>query len=122
MMNLKKFLLAVSLAAILLCGGYAALLMGQSAPTYDGSNADVTALYEDHQSYDNSRADGAAAIIVNEDLDKTVSDNVVFSVVFNFRGYDTLGESFILITAITGSLVILRKTASSHHKRKEDDA
>lgn len=34
---------------------------------------------------------------------------MVASIVFNFRGYDTMGESFILVTAVTGSLVILRK-------------
>ena len=35
---------------------------------------------------------------------------LLFSIVFNFRGYDTLGESFILIGALAGCLVILRKT------------
>lgn len=46
---------------------------------------------------------------MKNNLDKTVSHNVVASIVFNFRGYDTMGESFILVTAVTGSLVILRK-------------
>ena len=84
--------------------------MGGSAPTYDGTKADVLGLYENNAGYDNSKADGAAAIIVNENLEKTASDNVVFSVVFNFRGYDTLGESFILIAGVAGCLVILRKS------------
>ena len=75
-------------------------------------------LYEDPSSYDNTQADGAASIMVNENLEKTAADNVVFSVVFNFRGYDTMGESFILIAAIAGSLVILRKAA--HSVKKED--
>ncbi|MCD7760279.1 MAG: hypothetical protein LUH16_00655 [Clostridiales bacterium] len=110
-MKLKKILLAASLAVLMVCGVYMAVLMGTSEPTYDGSNTDLLALYEDPESYDNSDADGVAAVIVNENLDKTTALNVVFSVVFNFRGYDTMGESFILIASIAGCLVILRKAA-----------
>ena len=64
-------------------------------------------------------------VIVNENLDKTAAQNVVFSVVFNFRGYDTMGESFILIAAIAGSLVILRKSAKAEKEapeQKEEEA
>ena len=88
---------------------YAAGIMYQSGSTYDGSKTDVIALYENPQEYDVSNPDGVADIIVKNNLDKTVSHNVVASIVFNFRGYDTMGESFILVTAVTGSLVILRK-------------
>ena len=97
MSKTKKIVLAISLVVILACGVWASVVMGGSAPTYDGSHVDLVELYENNSAYDNSKADGAAAIIVNENLEKTASDNVVFSVVFNFRGYDTLGESFILI-------------------------
>lgn len=109
MTAVKKTVLALSLIVLLACGVWAGVLMAKSDPTYDGSAVDLVNLYQDPSSYDNSTADGAAAIIVNENLEKTAADNVVFSVVFNFRGYDTLGESFILIAAIAGSLVILRK-------------
>ena len=108
MSKTKKIILALSLIVILACGVWAAVGMAQSAPTYDGTHMDLVDLYENNSNYDNSKADGAAAIIVNENLEKTAADNVVFSVVFNFRGYDTLGESFILIAAIAGSLAILR--------------
>ena len=43
--------------------------------------------------------------------------NNVAAVVFDFRGYDTLGESFILLTAIAGSFVIL---AMSHHGEEDE--
>ena len=122
MSKTKKIVLAISLVAILACGIWAAVLMGMSEPTYDGSHMDLVDLYENNSNYDNSTADGAAAIIVNENLEKTAADNVVFSVVFNFRGYDTLGESFILIAAIAGSLAILRVTAKKAHKREEEQA
>ena len=118
MSGTKKLVLALSLAVLLICGIVAGGRMANSSPTYDGTNTDLVGLYEDPSSYDNTQADGAAAIMVNENLDKTAADNVVFSVVFNFRGYDTMGESFILIAAIAGSLVILRKAA--HSVKKED--
>ena len=113
-MNLKKTLGAIALVAILVCGIYAGGAMYQSGPTYDGSKTDVVALYENPNEYDTANADGIADVIVKENLDKTVAENVVFSVVFNFRGYDTMGESFVLIAASTGAIAVLRKT-----KKKE---
>lgn len=123
-MKRKQILFTVSMVIFLLCGVYVSVLMAQSEPTYHGENTNVLALYEDPESYDNSQADGVASIIVNENLDKTAAQNVVFSVVFNFRGYDTMGESFILIAAIAGSLVILRKgvkKGESQPERKEGE-
>lgn len=120
MSKTKKIVLAISLVVILACGVWASVLMGGSEPTYDGSHMDLIDLYENNSNYDNSTADGAASIIVNENLEKTAADNVVFSVVFNFRGYDTLGESFILIAAIAGSLAILRKSSKKEHGEEVD--
>lgn len=108
-MNLKKALGAIALLAILACGIYAAGAMYQSGTTYDGSKTDVVELYNEPQNYDTTNPDGIADVIVKENLNKTAATNVVFSVVFNFRGYDTMGESFILVAAISGSVVILRK-------------
>lgn len=115
MSKTKKIVLALSLVVILACGIWAAVVMAGSTPTYDGSHMDLIDLYETPSNYDNSTADGAASVIVNENLEKTAADNVVFSVVFNFRGYDTLGESFILIAAIAGCLAILRKVTKNNH-------
>ena len=39
---------------------------------------------------------------------KTGSANLVTGVVFDFRGYDTLGEAVVLVTAVLGVLTILR--------------
>lgn len=47
-----------------------------------------------------SYVEGAAA--------KTGSANLVTGVVFDFRGYDTLGEATVLVTAVLGVLTILR--------------
>ena len=105
----SKPVLAVSLLLILCIGLAAAIRMAGSAPTYDGRGTDVAALQQDAHAYDDSNADGVAAVMVDENNEKTAADNVVYSVVFNYRGYDTLGESFILIGAIAGTTAILRK-------------
>ncbi|WP_040211298.1 hydrogen gas-evolving membrane-bound hydrogenase subunit E [Clostridium polynesiense] len=52
---------------------------------------------------------GIASIITKETVEKTGAINSVTAIVFDFRGYDTLGESFVLFTAVSGTAVILRK-------------
>lgn len=49
-----------------------------------------------------------AAAYVEGAAEKTGSANLVTGVLFDFRGYDTLGEAVILITAVLGVLTILR--------------
>lgn len=39
---------------------------------------------------------------------KTGSANVVTSVVWGYRGYDTLGEATVLFTAVVGVLMVFR--------------
>ncbi|MCK7535773.1 MAG: hypothetical protein MZV63_34675 [Marinilabiliales bacterium] len=41
-------------------------------------------------------------------LERTGSANLVTGVVFDFRGYDTLGEAVVLVTAVLGVLTILQ--------------
>lgn len=117
---MKKFLTWVCLAVFLLVGINAAVTMASLPRTYDGSQANVPVyeLRRDPASYDDSTADGAAAGIVQQNLDKTHAVNDVTSVVFDFRGYDTMGEAFILITAVAGSMVIL--FTHKEKKGKED--
>ena len=116
---MKKFLTWVCLAVFLLVGINAAVTMASLPRTYDGSQANVPVyeLRRDPASYDDSTADGAAAAIVQQNLDKTHAVNDVTSVVFDFRGYDTMGESFILLTAIAGSYIILKNI-----KGREEEA
>jgi len=40
--------------------------------------------------------------------ERTGSANLVTGVVFDFRGYDTMGEAVVLVTAVLGVLTILR--------------
>ncbi len=115
---MKKFLTWVCLAVILFAGVYASVTMAAMPRTYEGQNAAVSVyeLQQNPSAYDDSKADGAAAAIVQENLDKAHAVNDVTSIVFDFRGYDTMGEAFILITAVAGSMVIL-----FNKKEKEDE-
>jgi multicomponent Na+:H+ antiporter subunit B len=45
---------------------------------------------------------------INGAVEKTGSVNLVTGVIFDFRGYDTLGEATVLVTAVLGVLTILR--------------
>jgi len=55
--------------------------------------------------------------IIDNAQEETASNNVVASVVFDYRGFDTLGEATILFTAVTGVLLLLRTV-----KRKEESS
>ena len=114
---MKKFLTYVCLAVFLFAGVYASITMAQMPRTYDGTQANVSVyeLQQNPDSYNDATANGAADAIVQQNLAKTHSVNDVTSIVFDFRGYDTMGEAFILITAVAGSIVIL-----SNGKKKEE--
>jgi|Deesub1362A_J573_1020465.scaffolds.fasta_scaffold00578_23 multisubunit Na+/H+ antiporter MnhB subunit len=45
---------------------------------------------------------------INNAQNETASNNVVTSIVFDYRGFDTLGEATILFTAVAGVYVLLR--------------
>lgn len=123
-MKAKRIVALVSLLVILVAGIFAAINAAGLERTYDG-NRDAAKLYVDHQAGvklvvgdENSIAD----VIVKQNLSRdegvgTMAQNNVAAVVFDYRGFDTLGESFILLTAIAGSFVILSRVK----KKKEDE-
>jgi multisubunit Na+/H+ antiporter MnhB subunit len=55
--------------------------------------------------------------IIENAQEETGNNNVVTSVVFDYRGFDTLGEATILFTAVTGVLLLLRTA-----KRREESS
>ncbi|MBQ3703784.1 MAG: hypothetical protein II885_13675 [Oscillospiraceae bacterium] len=116
---MKKWLTYVSLGAILFFSVFGALTLAGMERTYEGQAAPVSVydLQQNPESFDDSFASGAADAIVQQNLAKTHAVNDVTSIVFDFRGYDTMGEAFILVTAVTGSAVILFKKKAG----KEDD-
>ncbi|MBQ3578496.1 MAG: hypothetical protein II974_07510 [Firmicutes bacterium] len=114
---MKRFIALFSVL-VLLAAGVTAMRYDYEnvAITYDGSDTKVENLYNDPYKYNTSDPDGVADIIVKTNLEKTMAANNVAAIVFDYRGFDTIGESFILLAAIAGSFAILR-TAN----RKEDD-
>lgn len=116
---MKKFLTWVCLGIFLFAGVYASLTMAAMPRSYEGQNAPVSVyeLQQNPAAYDDSQADGAAGAIVQQNLDKAHAVNDVTSIVFDFRGYDTMGEAFILITAVAGTMVIL----FNKKDKKEDE-
>ena len=118
---MKKFLTWVCLGIFLVAGVYACVTLSAMPRTYEGQNAAVSVyqLQQDPASYDDSTADGAAAAIVQQNLEKAHAVNDVTSIVFDFRGYDTMGEAFILITAVAGSVVILYTKKKKEEKHDE---
>ncbi len=44
----------------------------------------------------------------NSTSDETATNNVVSAVVFDYRGFDTLGEATVLFAAVTGVMMALR--------------
>lgn len=117
---MKKTLTWLCLGIFIVAGFYAAATMSNMPYTYSGDEAAVSVyeLYQDPESYDDSQVDGAAGAIVQQNLAKTHAVNDVTSIVFDFRGYDTMGEAFILITAVAGATVIL---FTKDDKKKEEE-
>ena len=111
----------IALAIVMIAGMVCSVQLNQADPTFNG-NVNVAALEQDPSAYDLADADGAAYVIVSENLERTNAKNVCFSVVFNFRGYDTMGESFILIAALAGSLCILRQPKKKKQIPAEKEA
>ena len=114
-------LAVAALLVILIIGAVCAAGLDKQAPPFAG-DVDVYALQENPEAYDLTGADGAAHVIVSKNLAETDAKNVCFSVVFNFRGYDTMGESFILIAALSGSLCILRTPKKLKKNSKKEAA
>ena len=115
---MKKWLTYVSLGLILFFCVFGARTMAGWERSYEGQDAAVPVyeLQKNPAGYDAEFATGAADAIVQQNLEETHAVNDVTSIVFDFRGYDTMGEAFILVTAVTGSAVILFKKKSE----KED--
>jgi len=54
-------------------------------------------------------------IIVDKTISQTGAINSVTATVFDFRGYDTLGEAVVLFTAICGVAAVLRVNKKGVH-------
>lgn len=62
------------------------------------------------------RNDGSNEEIIEKTVEETNAQNSVSAIVFDFRGYDTLGEAIVLFTAVCGTYTILRSNKSGGKK------
>ena len=120
---MKKFLTYLCLGVFLFAGVYASIGMAELPRTYDGTKAPVSVyeLQQNPEAYSLEGVDGAAAAIVQENLAETHAINNVTSILYDFRGYDTLGEAFILITAVAGASVILYNGKKKEKEEPKDE-
>lgn len=132
---MKKVAILLALVIFLGAGiGAVANLKDNFAVTYNAQEVgtDAAKLVDDYTEFESDKnpdekaeserklpdaPDGIASIIVTTDLSETESINDVAPIVFDYRGYDTMGESFILLTAIAGSFIILKNM-----KGREEEA
>jgi len=47
--------------------------------------------------------------IIENTQEETGADNGVTAVVFDYRGFDTLGEATVLFTAVAGVIILFRR-------------
>lgn len=105
---MRKFFIYFSLAIFTTMGIYVMTTASSLPRTYDGKNTNVYELQRNPKDYSIENPDGVSEVIIKENLDRSGAVNAVTAVMFDFRGYDTLGEAFIFLTAITGVTLILR--------------
>ena len=89
---MKQFLRIAAVLVFLFAGCAAALSLARDlTPTTGEAPPDVYALMQDPDSYRPDGADGVAEIITGTGLAETRAVNNVAAVVFDYRGFDTLG-------------------------------
>ncbi len=59
--------------------------------------------------FDEDNAPEMDQYIIDNTQSETGADNGVTAVVFDYRGFDTLGEATVLFTAVAGVILIFRR-------------
>lgn len=63
--------------------------------------------------------EGSSKEIINKTTEETKAQSTVSAIVFDFRGYDTLGEAIVLFTAVSGTYTILRSNKAGGKKSEK---
>ena len=66
-------------------------------------------LHEDNHQFGNPVNTEMDQYIIDNTQNETGADNGVTSVVFDYRGFDTLGEATVLFTAVAGVVLVFRR-------------
>ncbi len=117
-MKAKKIVALIS-CVVILAAGVVAVVYGYNY--FRATNIEVTQNSDGTYKYSRIEPDSVVDIIVEKDVAEAKAVNNVAAIVFDFRGFDTLGESFILLTAIAGSFVILARNKKVKKEDKTDE-
>ena len=71
--------------------------------------------------HDNPKADAIAERYLEEGLEETGAVNIVAGMILDYRAFDTLGESFVLFTALACSTILLRAGRKNDKKKIKPD-
>jgi multicomponent Na+:H+ antiporter subunit B len=63
-----------------------------------------------------------ADLYLREAMPETSVPNIVTAVLASYRGYDTMGETTVILTAGVGVMVVLGFGRNSRRNRKDEDA
>ncbi len=94
---MRKALMAASLFVL-----FAALLYVAVNPS------DFGAELGDHLVFGEPKYTDMDSYFIHNGQNQTAANNIVTSIVFDYRGFDTLGEASVLFTAVLGVGVVLR--------------
>ncbi|HID71263.1 MAG TPA: hypothetical protein EYP29_00775 [Thermoplasmata archaeon] len=53
--------------------------------------------------------------------EETGTNNIVTAIVFDYRGFDTLGEATVLFTAVSGIFMLFRRKTKTKEEEKEGE-
>ena len=93
-MNKRNFAAAIFFAIVALFLIFTALMMHPFG------------YYDENKTYENQPMD---QYIIDNTQNETGADNGVTAVVFDYRGFDTLGEATVLFTAVAGVILVFRR-------------
>lgn len=95
-MNKRDFLAIIFLTVVAVFLIYSAVMMRPFGPSTKVND----------EEYFNAPMDD---YIINNTQNQTGANNGVTSVVFDYRGFDTLGEATVLFTAVAGVILVFRR-------------
>ncbi|MDI3501906.1 MAG: hypothetical protein PWR13_87 [Archaeoglobi archaeon] len=97
---------AIGISAVLLIFG---ILIGGSFMLHPFGAPDYTFPLKQGDSFYQRTATDDYYIERGKTTEESASANIVAAVLFDYRGYDTLGEATVLFTAVAGATAMFRK-------------
>jgi len=104
---------AIGISAVLLIFG---ILVGGVFLLHPFGAPDYTFAVKQGDAFYQRTATDDYYIEKGKSVEESASANIVAAVLFDYRGYDTLGEATVLFTAVAGATAILRREGGEGHE------